>query len=176
MSETTRKKRAIVLFNLGGPDSPAAVEPFLFNLFNDPAIISLPNPFRFLLAKLISRRRAPIAREIYDHIGGKSPLLELTQEQADALQTALNGEDDGYENRCFIAMRYWKPFADDTAAAVKAWGADEQILLPLYPQFSTTTSGSSVKDWKRACAKVGLTSPIKTACCYPTNLLRPPPR
>ena len=90
MSETTRKKRAIVLFNLGGPDSPAAVEPFLFNLFNDPAIISLPNPFRFLLAKLISRRRAPIAREIYDHIGGKSPLLELTQEQADALQIALN--------------------------------------------------------------------------------------
>lgn len=169
MSETTRKKRAIVLFNLGGPDSPASVEPFLFNLFNDPAIISLPNPFRFLLAKLISRRRAPIAREIYDHIGGKSPLLELTQEQADALQVALNAEDDGYENRCFIAMRYWKPFADDTAAEVKAWGADEQILLPLYPQFSTTTSGSSVKDWKRACKKVGLTSPIKTACCYPTN-------
>lgn len=169
MSETTHKKRAIVLFNLGGPDCPEAVEPFLFNLFNDPAIISLPNPFRFLLAKLISRRRAPIAREIYGHIGGKSPLLELTQEQADALQVALNGEDDGYENRCFIAMRYWKPFADDTAAEVKAWGADEQILLPLYPQFSTTTSGSSVKDWKRACAKVGLASPIKTACCYPTN-------
>jgi len=94
MSETTHKKRAIVLFNLGGPDSPEAVEPFLFNLFNDPAIISLPNPFRFLLAKLISRRRAPIAREIYGHIGGKSPLLELTQEQADALQVALNGEDD----------------------------------------------------------------------------------
>ncbi|MCC9621213.1 ferrochelatase [Thalassospira sp. MA62] len=169
MSDTSRKKRAIILFNLGGPTSPDAVEPFLFNLFNDPAIISLPNPFRFLLAKLISRRRAPIAKEIYGHIGGKSPLLELTQEQSDALETALNGEDDGYENRCFIAMRYWKPFADETAAAVKAWGADEQILLPLYPQFSTTTSGSSVKDWKRACRKVGLETPIKTACCYPTN-------
>ncbi len=171
MSETTRKKRAIVLFNLGGPDSPEAVEPFLFNLFNDPAIISLPNPFRYLLAKLISHRRAPVAQEIYAHIGGKSPLLELTQEQADALQAALNADEDDtkYENRCFIAMRYWKPFADQTAAEVKAWGADEQILLPLYPQFSTTTSGSSVKDWKRACHKVGLSAPIKTACCYPTN-------
>ncbi|WP_404423573.1 ferrochelatase [Thalassospira australica] len=169
MSEPKRKKRAIILFNLGGPDGPDAVKPFLFNLFNDPAIISLPNPFRYFLAKLISSRRAPIAREIYDHIGGKSPLLELTQDQANALKTALNGLDDGYENRCFIAMRYWKPFADDSAAAVKAWGADQQILLPLYPQFSTTTSGSSVKDWKRACHKVGLTAPIKTACCYPTN-------
>lgn len=171
MSENMRKKRAIVLFNLGGPDSPEAVEPFLFNLFNDPAIISLPNPFRYLLAKLISHRRAPVAQEIYAHIGGKSPLLELTQEQADALQAALNADDEDttYENRCFIAMRYWKPFAKDTAAEVKAWGADEQILLPLYPQFSTTTSGSSVKDWKQACHKVGLSAPIKTACCYPTN-------
>ncbi|AJD54114.1 ferrochelatase [Thalassospira xiamenensis] len=169
MSELKRKKRAIILFNLGGPDGPDAVKPFLFNLFNDPAIISLPNPFRYFLAKLISSRRAPIAREIYNHIGGKSPLLELTKDQADALETALNGLDDGYENRCFIAMRYWKPFADESAAAVKAWGADEQILLPLYPQFSTTTSGSSVKDWKRACHKVGLAAPIKTACCYPTN-------
>lgn len=169
MSETKRKKRAIILFNLGGPDGPDAVKPFLFNLFNDPAIISLPNPFRYFLAKLVSSRRAPIAREIYAHIGGKSPLLELTREQANALETALNGLDDGYENRCFIAMRYWKPFAAETAAAVKAWGADEQILLPLYPQYSTTTSGSSVKDWKQACHDVGLKTLIKTACCYPTN-------
>ena len=107
MSELKRKKRAIILFNLGGPDGPDAVKPFLFNLFNDPAIISLPNPFRYFLAKLISSRRAPIAREIYEHIGGKSPLLELTQDQADALETALTGLDDGYEIRCFIAMRYW---------------------------------------------------------------------
>ncbi|MDP2699259.1 ferrochelatase [Thalassospira sp.] len=169
MSETLRRKRAIILFNLGGPDSPEAVQPFLFNLFNDPAIISLPNPFRWLLAKLISTRRAPVAQEIYAHIGGKSPLLELTRDQANALEKALNDGDNGYENRCFIAMRYWKPFAADTARQVRDWGADEQILLPLYPQFSTTTSGSSVKDWKAACAQVGLRTPIKTACCYPTN-------
>lgn len=169
-TSSSRKKRAIILFNLGGPDGPEAVKPFLFNLFNDPAIISLPNPFRFLLAKLISTRRTPVAQEIYAHIGGKSPLLDLTQDQADALETALNDDDSGFENRCFIAMRYWKPFADDTAAKVKAWGADEMILLPLYPQFSTTTSGSSVRDWKRACRKVGLEDvPVKTACCYPTN-------
>ncbi|AUG54678.1 ferrochelatase [Thalassospira marina] len=169
MPDQVRKKRAIILFNLGGPDGPEAVKPFLFNLFNDPAIISLPNPFRFLLAKLISSRREPVAQEIYAHLGGKSPLLELTQDQANALETSLNDLDDGFDNRCFIAMRYWKPFADETARAVKAWGADEMILLPLYPQFSTTTSGSSVKDWKRACRDAGLTVPMKTACCYPTN-------
>lgn len=169
MPDQVQKKRAIILFNLGGPDGPDAVKPFLFNLFNDPAIISLPNPFRFLLAKLISSRREPVAQEIYAHLGGKSPLLELTQDQANALQTGLNDLDDGFDNRCFIAMRYWKPFADETARAVKAWGADEMILLPLYPQFSTTTSGSSVKDWKRACREIGLNVPMKTACCYPTN-------
>tara|TARA_R110000751_G_scaffold75533_6_gene152151 strand:+ start:2685 stop:3836 length:1152 start_codon:yes stop_codon:yes gene_type:complete len=169
MSDQVKKKRAIILFNLGGPDGPDAVKPFLFNLFNDPAIISLPNPFRYLLAKLISSRRAPVAQEIYAHLGGKSPLLELTQDQANALQTTLNDSDNGFENRCFIAMRYWKPFADETAKQVKSWGADEMILLPLYPQFSTTTSGSSVRDWKEACCKIGLTTPMKTACCYPTN-------
>ena len=82
-------KTAIVLFNLGGPDRPDSVEPFLFNLFNDPAIISLPNPFRFLVAKLISRKRAPIAREIYENLGGGSPLLPNTEAQAEALSAAL---------------------------------------------------------------------------------------
>ena len=94
-------KRAVVLFNLGGPDGPDAVEPFLFNLFNDPAIISLPNPFRWFIAKMISRRRAPIARDIYGNIGGKSPLLEETQAQARALEAALNGPGKP-ETRVFI--------------------------------------------------------------------------
>ena len=131
-------KRAVVLFNLGGPSAPDAVRPFLFNLFNDKAIIDLPRPLRWLLARLVSGRRAKTARAIYDHIGGKSPLLELTQEQAEALQGAL-AADDG-ETRVFIAMRYWHPMTEAAIEAVKDFGADEILLLPLYPQFSTTTT------------------------------------
>ncbi len=159
-------KLAVVLFNLGGPDRPESVKPFLFNLFNDPAIIGLPNPFRWLLAKVISTRRAPVAREIYANIGGKSPLLELTQEQAAALETALAGDR---EVKVFIAMRYWHPMSDRTAAEVAAWGPDEVVLLPLYPQFSTTTVESSVKDWRRAAARVELNAATRTVCCYPTQ-------
>ena len=109
-------KTAVVLFNLGGPDSPDAVEPFLFNLFSDPAIIQVPQPFRWLLAKLISRRRAPIAREIYDNLGGKSPLLELTVEQAQALEKQC---PDLGTVKTFICMRYWHPMSDATAKDVK---------------------------------------------------------
>ena len=158
-------KVAVVLFNLGGPDGPEAVEPFLFNLFNDRAIIRLPALFRWPLAKLISRRRAPSAREIYDQIGGRSPLLPLTQEQASAIEDELSGDE---EYRVFIAMRYWRPFSDDVAKDVAAFGPDEIILLPLYPQYSTTTTESSVKDWTVAAGRVGLSVPTKTICCYPT--------
>ncbi len=160
-------KRAVILFNLGGPDGPDAVQPFLFNLFNDPAIISLPNPFRWFLAKTISKRRAPIAREIYGHIGGKSPLLEETQAQADALEALLNGPGKP-ETRVFICMRYWHPMSAETAKAVAAFGPDQIIELPLYPQFSTTTSASSLKDWRRAAAAAGIKASSKAACCYPT--------
>jgi ferrochelatase len=156
-------KCAVVLFNLGGPDAPAAVRPFLFNLFNDPAIIGLKQPLRFLLARLLSGRRAKKAAEIYRHLGGASPLLANTRAQADSLQEIL---DDG--TRVFIAMRYWHPMSDETAAAVKAYGPDQIILLPLYPQFSTTTTGSSVKDWARAAQAIGLDAPTVTLCCYPT--------
>ena len=155
-------KRAIVLFNLGGPDGPDAVEPFLFNLFNDPAIIELPNPLRWLLAKLISRRRAPLAREIYAQIGGGSPLVPETEAQARALEAAA-----GSETRAFIAMRYWRPRALETAQAVKAFAPDEIVLLPLYPQYSGTTSGSSLADWRKAAAAVGLAAPTRAICCWP---------
>ncbi len=161
-------KTAIVLFNLGGPDSPDAVQPFLFNLFNDPAIIGVPNPMRWLLAKFISGRRAPVAREIYDNIGGRSPLLELTEAQAAALGSAL--ETGGVaEVGVFIAMRYWHPMADETAKAVRAFGPDRVVLLPLYPQYSTTTTGSSVKDWRRAASAAGIAAPTSVVCCYPTQ-------
>jgi ferrochelatase len=157
-------RRAIVLFNLGGPDGPEAVRPFLFNLFNDPAIIGLPQPLRYLVAKLLSGRRAPTAAAIYRQLGGFSPLLANTRAQAAALQAQL-GED----SRVFVAMRYWHPLAREAAAAVKAYGADEVILLPLYPQFSTTTTASSCRDWARAAEATGLTVPTKTVCCYPMS-------
>jgi ferrochelatase len=155
-------KRAIVLMNLGGPDSAAAVEPFLFNLFVDPAIIALPNPLRWLIAKLISRQRAPIAQQIYAKIGNASPLLPNTQAQGQALEAML-----GNDTRTFIAMRYWHPFANEAAQAVKAWGADEVVLLPLYPQFSSTSTASSIADWHKAAKKIGLAAPTYAICCYP---------
>jgi protoporphyrin/coproporphyrin ferrochelatase len=160
------KKTAIVLFNLGGPDSTEAVQPFLFNLFNDPAIIGLPNPFRLLLAKLISKKRAPTAQHIYQEIGGKSPILENTQAQADALEASLSGHG---QVKVFIAMRYWHPFADAVAAEVKNYAPDHIILLPLYPQFSTTTTGSSFKEWNRLAKKIDLKTPTSYVCCYPAH-------
>jgi len=163
------QKVAIILFNLGGPDGPAAVQPFLFNLFSDKAIIGVPQPIRWLIAKLISARRAPIAQEIYAQLGGGSPLLSNTMKQADALQFVLQERYAGDDIRCFTAMRYWHPMANKIAADVKSWGADEVVLLPLYPQFSTTTSGSSIKDWERASRMVGLDVVTKGICCYPTN-------
>ena len=163
------RRIAIILFNLGGPDGPAAVQPFLFNLFNDKAIIGAPQPIRWFIAKLISTRRAPIAQEIYAQLGGGSPLVPNTKKQADALQRVLQEQYVDDEVKCFTAMRYWHPMADEIATNVKAWGADEVILLPLYPQYSTTTSGSSIKDWERASRKVGLDVATKGICCYPTN-------
>lgn len=162
-----KKKIAVILFNLGGPDRPEAVEPFLFNLFNDPAIIRVPNPFRWLIAKIVSKRRAPVAREIYAELGGGSPILPLTEEQGRALDAALADSESEY--RSFIAMRYWHPFAEEAATAAKAWGADEAVLLPLYPQYSTTTTESSLRDWERAAAKAGLAAPARAICCYPMD-------
>jgi len=165
------ERLGVVLFNLGGPDSPEAVEPFLFNLFNDPAIIGLPGVLRWPLAKFISRRRAPVATEIYRHLGGKSPLLEETEAQAEALGHALaeylgEGAD---EVRVFIAMRYWHPMTAATVSAVKAFNPDNIVLLPLYPQFSTTSTGSSIKEWRRVAAAQGLAAPTRTVCCYPVE-------
>ena len=161
---------AVVVFNLGGPDSPEAVEPFLFNLFNDPAIIGLPTLLRWPLAKLISKRRAPIAKEIYENLGGRSPLLPNTLAQADSLQALLNDEaGSDTQWQVFIAMRYWHPFGSETAEAVKAFNPDIVVLLPLYPQYSTTTSASSVSDWRRAAAKSRLDAREVVLCCYPNE-------
>ena len=156
-------RRAIVLMNLGGPDSPEAVEPFLVNLFRDPAIIRFPLILRWPLAWLIARRRADTARDIYDHLGGGSPLLANTQAQGQELEAVLG---DGY--RCFVAMRYWHPLTEQAVAEVKDWRPDEVICLPLYPQYSTTTTASSVAAWQRAAKRQGLDRPTRIIEPYPT--------
>src|SRR6201986_33905 len=155
-------KLAVVLMNLGGPDSAEAVKPFLYNLFSDPAIIALPNPLRWFIAKLISSRRAPIAQQIYAKIGNASPLVPNTEAQARALEAVLGGE-----TRCFIAMRYWHPFADRAARTIQQWGADEIVLFPLYPQFSSTTTASSLADWHEAAKRAGIAAPTHAICCAP---------
>ncbi len=160
----TGRRIAIVLFNLGGPDDQASVRPFLFNLFNDPAIIGLPNPFRTALARLISSRREKGAQANYALMGGGSPLLPETRRQADALAQALAGLLPDDEIRAFIAMRYWSPLTEETVVDVAAYGPDEIVLLPLYPQFSTTTTESSLKRWSEVYAGSGVS---RTVCCYP---------
>lgn len=166
MEGPDRLKLAVVLFNLGGPDKAESVEPFLFNLFNDPAIIRLPGLLRWLVAKLISRRRAPVAAEIYAHLGGGSPLLANTEAQAIALGDALA---DLGEVKIFLAMRYWHPMAPETVKAVAEFAPDRVVLLPLYPQFSSTTTGSSLKQWNRLASKLGLKAPARAVCCYPSE-------
>jgi len=156
---------AVVLFNLGGPDSPDAVRPFLKNLFSDPVIIGAPAPIRWFLARLISARRAPVAREIYAELGGGSPLLANTRAQAAALAGALSDAGDA---QVFVCMRYWHPMSAETARAVAAFAPDEVVLLPLYPQYSTTTTESSLADWHKAAAAAGIDAPTRAVCCYPT--------
>jgi ferrochelatase len=154
-----------VLFNLGGPDAPESVRPFLVNLFTDPAILRVPGFVRPWLGRLIAWRRTGPASENYAIIGGRSPLLELTQEQARALEGVLNAGGE-VEARCFIAMRYWHPMSEETAREVAAWDPDEVLLLPLYPQYSTTTTGSSALAWEGAAKRAGLSAPTTTLCCF----------
>ena len=146
-------KKAVILFNLGGPDKLENVEPFLFNLFNDPAILNLPTIFRYPLAKLISNRRAPTAKKIYQEIGGSSPILKLTKDQSNALELKLNNDDQNSEYKCFIVMRCWNPRANDVVKDVQLFNPEEVVLMPLYPQYSAATSGSSIKEWKDVCEK-----------------------
>ncbi len=150
MSDST----TVVLFNLGGPDSLEAVEPFLFNLFSDPDIFRLPlsrltqRPF----ARWLARRRASFARQSYAAIGGRSPLLENTRRQAEALERALaaHGSFD-----VVVCMRYWHPLTRAVVADLKARGAARCVLLPLYPQYSLTTTGSAVNEFRRECRRQG---------------------
>ena len=162
-------KKAVVLFNLGGPDKLENVEPFLFNLFNDPAILNLPIWLRYPLAKLISKKRAPIAKKIYEELGGSSPILKLTMKQSVALEEKLNQDDIQNSYKCFVVMRCWHPRAEKVIKDVTLYNPEEVILLPLYPQYSAATSGSSIKEWMDVCKKKNYTTKTSTICCYPTD-------
>ncbi|PHS28096.1 MAG: ferrochelatase [Robiginitomaculum sp.] len=142
-------KTAVVLFNMGGPDRLQSVRPFLRNLFADPAIIGLPKPFRYLLAEFISRVREKEAQKNYALMGGKSPIEAESEKQRLALQSMLEKEFPDQQLKCFLAMRYWGPGVDQAQREIKNWGANKIILLPLYPQFSTTTTGSFFTHWQK---------------------------
>jgi len=144
----------VVLFQLGGPDSLDAVEPFLFNLFTDPDIIDLPLAFllRKPLARLISSKRSPKIREHYREIGGRSPLLRMTNRQARALERRLRQDVDA---SVYVAMRYWHPFTEDVLRRLESDRIRRVILLPLYPQYSVATTGSSLHEWERSVRRNG---------------------
>jgi ferrochelatase len=143
------RRVGVVLFQLGGPDTLDAIEPFLFNLFCDPDIIDFPfaRLGRKPLAKLISSTRAKKVQHHYSVIGGGSPIRRFTEQQARALQLKLT--ESGMDARCFVAMRYWHPFTAEAIAQLRAAQCDEVVLLPLYPQYSSTTTGSSLNEWRR---------------------------
>jgi ferrochelatase len=148
MANRTRRI-GVVLLQLGGPDTLEAIEPFLFNLFSDPDIIDFPfaRLGRKPLAKLISATRAKRVQHHYAVIGGGSPIRRFTEQQARALETLL--QESGLDTRCFVAMRYWHPFTTEAISQLRAAQCEEVVLLPLYPQYSSTTTGSSVNEWQR---------------------------
>jgi len=139
----------VVLFQLGGPETLEAIEPFLYNLFCDPDIIDFPfaRLGRKPLARLISATRARKVQHHYQTIGGGSPIRRHTEQQARALEAALRTQ--GMDARCFVAMRYWHPFTAEAIADLRAAQCDEVMLLPMYPQYSSTTTRSSLNEWNR---------------------------
>src|ERR1700680_1930224 len=151
---TEKKKISVVLFQLGGPDSAAAVEPCLYNLFCDPDIINFFGAWfaRRPLARYIARKRASVVREPYDAIGGQSPIRLLTERQARKLAAALEPE---FDVKCWVAMRYWHPLTAEALEEVRAASLDELVLLPLYPQYSLATTASSLKEWRRVYSQAG---------------------
>jgi protoporphyrin/coproporphyrin ferrochelatase len=167
------EKLAVILFNLGGPANLEAVKPFLFNLFYDKAIIRLPNPLRYLVAKLISGKRTETAKEIYQQMGGKSPILEQTMAQAKTLEENLAISLPEIETKAFVVMRYAPPRAQEVAKEVLAFAPDRIVFLPLYPQCSSTTTLSSLKEWKEIWKGLGgekIVPKETTICCYPTEV------
>ena len=161
-------KTAIILCNLGGPGSLAEVEGFLFKLFYDPAIFRLPNPFRWMLAKYVAKKRCKTAQHIYAQMGGKSPILEQTLAQATSIEQACARLfAPGDEARSFVVMRYTNPRSAQVAKEVMDYAPDKIVFVPLYPQYSTTTTASSLQEWRLEMSKLGNKVPISVLCCYP---------
>ncbi len=169
--EVTLKKRktGVILLNMGGPDTQDDVAPFLFNLFSDREIIQLGPPFlQKPIAWFISRRRAPKSRSIYAKIGGGSPLLAITLQQASALQAELIKKGDFIVT---VAMRYWQPFADEAVSFLLSKGVNSITALTLYPHFSKATTGSSVLHLKKSLHRLAPHIPLKIISSYPTQPL-----
>lgn len=162
------KKTAVILFNLGEPDRLDAVKPFLFNLFYDPAILTVPNPMRWMMAKSISKQRAPRARNNFRVMENKLSILDETEKQRLKLETVLNDKSDD-EFKCFMFMRHWTPFAKDIINNIKAFSPDEIVLLPLYPQYSVTTTGSGLIEWNKQAKLAKLEIPFRVVKAYPDH-------
>lgn len=165
-TKAAKPKVAVLLFNLGGPEKPADVQGFLYNLFADKRIIGLPFGLRQAVAAMISSRRAPMAQKNYALMGGGSPILKETRAQADALQAVLDQSLMDAEARVFIGMRYWHPFIEATAEDIAAWQPDHVVVLPLYPQFSSTTTLSGFDAFRKAYKGLGQ---VHQVCCYAGN-------
>lgn len=159
------KRVSVVLMNLGGPSDLLSVRPFLFNLFYDKSILNLPNPFRWASAHIISRLREKKAKEIYKKMGGKSPILDETKKQASKLQEFLNHHKEALF-RVSISMRYSNPFSSQTIKDVMEFNPTDIVLLPLYPQFSTTTTDSSLKDFKSILKQYSWAGTLHTIPCF----------
>lgn len=164
-------EHGIILFNLGGPDSLRAVEPFLFNLFSDPDIFRVPmgRLWQRPLARAIAKWRARAVARHYAQIGGRSPLREWTERQAERLERKLRAH---LECRVYIGMRYWHPLIEEAVRAALAEGVRALTLVPLYPQFSFTTTGSSLNEFQRVWQRYGSPPiPITTIRSYPDHPL-----
>ena len=148
----------VILLNLGGPDSLQAVRPFLYNLFSDREIIRLgPASMQKPLAWLISTLRSPKTEKMYSQIGGKSPILDITRAQAVALEEALNKKSNSpHSFKVYIGMRYWRPFTEEVVEQMSRDGIKKVIGLSLYPQYSVTTSGSSISEFRKAASRYGM--------------------
>ncbi|MGH1398637.1 MAG: ferrochelatase [Alphaproteobacteria bacterium] len=165
------KKVAVVMFNLGGPDSKNAIQPFLMNFFMDKNIIRVPIPFRCFIAAMIAKRRSKReAGDSYGELGDKSPLLENSVKQAKALEKAFKKDSRETKFKTFVCMRYWHPMSAQVVREVRDWGADEIVIVPLYPQFSTTTTWSSLEVWNKAMYQAGMDVPSSMVCCYHRNV------
>ena len=162
--ESNQERVGVLLLNLGEPDTLDDVRPFLYNLFADPDIIRL--PWRFLqkpLAWMISTQRYKKSRGYFEKIGGGSPLRRITDEQARALEAAL--AERHINARAYVAMRYWKPFTEDALEQIMRDGISHLVVLPLYPQFSVSSTGSSLNRVNAVISEKGYRLPRTSVVC-----------